>query len=128
MTASITALTAHRRDRRNSLSAERALRITELAERAGTTARALRYYEHAGLLTPLRNRGNLRFYTPSLVQTACLIADLRRLGVAVPEIAAFLAEIEGGRSDGLEVLVRRRLAQLDRQRETLTALMSRLCG
>lgn len=102
------------------------LRITNLARQARTTVRALRYYEEIGLLTPLRGGGNTRFYPPLVARTACLIADLRRSGVAVPEIAALLTELESGRSETITALIGNRLAQIEQQRETLTALLRRI--
>ena len=39
------------------------MRIGELAERAGTTTRALRYYESRGLLTAQRDNNGYRVYT-----------------------------------------------------------------
>jgi len=108
------------------------LRITELADRAGTTTRALRYYEEVGLLAPLRSGLGARLYPSSMARTACLIVELRRLDVAVPDIATFLTEIERGGSDALSGLIRRRLAQIDVQRASLSALLdditSRLDG
>lgn len=110
----------------SSSSMQPMLGITDLAHQARTTVRALRYYEEIGLLTPLRSGGNARFYPPLAARTACLIADLRRSGVTVPEIAALLAELEGGRSETVVALIGDRLVQIEQQRETLTALLRRI--
>lgn len=65
------------------------LRIGELAERTGVSARSLRYYEQRGLLTSHRDHNGYRRYDETVVP---LVANLRRLldaGLSVADIQRF---------------------------------------
>lgn len=66
------------------------LTIGEVAGAVGATPRALRYYEKIGLLAPSRLNGWVRAYDSTDVRTARDIVELRRLGVTMKDIAAFL--------------------------------------
>ena len=65
------------------------IRIGELAQRTGVSARSLRYYEQRGLLTSHRDRNGYRRYSNDVVQ---LVSNLRRLlgvGLSVADIQQF---------------------------------------
>lgn len=99
------------------------LTIGEVARLSGATARALRYYEDAGLLTPARSLGNARRYGARTVARARRIVTLRSLGLPPEDIAPLLdgracdAEV-----DWLEVQV----AEAEGRLSELRALLSDL--
>jgi MerR family transcriptional regulator, repressor of the yfmOP operon len=79
---------------------ERALRIGELADRAGVTPRTIRYYEERGLLGggAARLKGSHRAYTEAdVVRLQELIRLRDLLGLSLDELVA-LAEAEESRA------------------------------
>ena len=65
------------------------LTITELAREAGITARAIRFYESKGLLTP-RRAGTTRIYTHRERGRLQLILRGKRLGFSLTDIGEYL--------------------------------------
>ncbi|MFJ6723719.1 MerR family transcriptional regulator [Streptomyces sp. NPDC091281] len=57
------------------------MRIGELAKAAGTTTRALRYYEEQGLLEPERRANGYREYDEHAPLRVAFIQDLSRAGL-----------------------------------------------
>ena len=100
--------------------------ISETATRAGTTVRTLRHYEDLGLLKPLRNARRARVYPPELVETVCRIADMRRLGIPVPAIAAVLADLRDCRHEAIVDVLTERLDAIEIQKAALTMLLGQL--
>ncbi|GAB2480667.1 MerR family transcriptional regulator [Jatrophihabitans fulvus] len=95
-----------------SVRANGMLTVSEVARRAGLTARALRHYDQLGLLVPEAvSDDGYRWYGEAQVDNAVMIARLRSLDVPLGAIRAILAG-----ADGAEV--RRILAQ---QRAALQA-------
>jgi len=70
------------------------MRIGELARRAATTPRALRYYEEVGLLTPARSSANYREYVEADVATVERIRVLFSAGLSSPAIAEILSCVQ----------------------------------
>jgi len=72
---------------------ERLLRIGEIAERVGTSERALRYYEEIGLLTPAgHSPGGSRRYSEAEVARVLRIRELQSLmGFNLDEIRLVMA-------------------------------------
>lgn len=66
------------------------MRIGEAAERAGVTARTLRYYEEADLIEPLKE-GSQRRYTGFHVTLVQHIQQLKQLGFSLEEIRQIMA-------------------------------------
>ena len=67
------------------------MNIKQAAEQSGVSARNIRYYEQAGLLTPARNPENeYRIYSQADVRTLKLIRMLRTLDMPVEEIGTVL--------------------------------------
>lgn len=93
------------------------MNIKQAAEQSGVSARNIRYYEQAGLLTPARNPENdYRVYTDTDLHTLKLIRVLRMLDMPVEDIRAVLA--------GDMTLARAAAAQqlrLEAEREKLAA-------
>jgi DNA-binding transcriptional MerR regulator len=69
------------------------LGIGEMAQLSGLTVSALRFYDGAGVLTPAQvdERTGYRRYARGQVDTARLIARLRRVRMPLPEICRLLA-------------------------------------
>ena len=68
------------------------MNIKQAAEASGVSARNIRYYEQAGLLTPARNPENeYRIYSQADVRALKLIRMLRTLDMPVEDIRAVLA-------------------------------------
>jgi DNA-binding transcriptional MerR regulator len=95
------------------------MRIGELAERAGTTPRALRYYESLGLLPPADRTGNgYRSYGDEHLRLLRQIHVLQEFGFGLEETRPFVECLRAGHeagdtcADSLAVY-RRKLAELD---------------
>ncbi|MFL5861516.1 MAG: MerR family transcriptional regulator [Solirubrobacteraceae bacterium] len=83
-----------------SATADRPLRIGEVAELTGTTARTIRYYEEIGLLdsAPERAQGKHRVYTQGDVDRVREIIRLRDLlGLSLDQLSQLL-EAESARA------------------------------
>jgi DNA-binding transcriptional MerR regulator len=84
-----------------SATAERTLRIGELAELTGTTPRTIRYYEEIGLLggSAERTQGKHRCYTEADVERVREIIRLRDLlGLSLEQLSQLL-EAETARAE-----------------------------
>ena len=67
------------------------MRIGELAEAAGTTAKNVRYYESEGLLPPPpRTRSGYRSYSAVDVERLGFVKKAKRLGLSLKEIRNIL--------------------------------------
>jgi len=73
------------------------MRVGELARRTGTTVRALRYYEAAGLVVPRRAGNGYREYEPIAVRLVQQIRELTALGLSVEETRPFVESLADGR-------------------------------
>ncbi|MEV7938948.1 MULTISPECIES: MerR family transcriptional regulator [unclassified Kitasatospora] len=115
------------------------MRIGDAAAAAGTTPRALRFYEQRGLLPPpARSASGQREYGPIEVARVRAIRRLLAVGLTVDDLASrphrldLLTEEPPRRcsdSPGLETfapVVTARLAALDAEIARLTALRERL--
>ncbi|WP_433128669.1 MerR family transcriptional regulator [Micromonospora sp. CA-240977] len=101
------------------------MRISELAREAGTTPRALRYYEEQGLLRPARLASGYRHYDPQAVGTVRHIQLLLSAGLNTTAIAEILPCIP----DDVTVLAPTCPELLDAlalERARITASMDRL--
>ncbi|MFF0515529.1 MerR family transcriptional regulator [Streptomyces sp. NPDC004250] len=85
------------------------MRIGELADRAGASTRALRYYEEQGLLRSSRNAGGQRVYPQSAEDRIRLIRELYTAGLTSRMIAELLPAIDVRRVS--PELLRRLLAE-----------------
>ncbi|MGI5352294.1 MerR family transcriptional regulator [Streptomyces sp. CA-250714] len=94
------------------------MRIGELAKRAGTTTRTLRYYESRGLLTVARDAHGYRTFGEDDLRVLRQIRTLRENGFELEETRPFVECLRAGHPEGdscpdsLEVY-RRKLAELD---------------
>lgn len=114
------------------------MRIGDAAAAAGTTPRALRFYEERGLLPPpQRTAAGQREYGPAEVARVRVIRELLALGLTVEDLRSLVDRLQllvedprrvcTGSSDspGAQV-VHRRLAVLDAEIDRLTRLRARL--
>lgn len=68
------------------------LSIGEVAEAAGLTPDAIRYYEREGLLPVAdRSAGGRRVYAPSVLDALAVVGTLRRAGFGIGDIRDFMA-------------------------------------
>jgi MerR family copper efflux transcriptional regulator len=115
------------------------VRISEAAARAGTTPRALRFYEQRGLLPePARTPSGQREYGPGEVALVRVIRELLSLGLTIEDLrsrAHILHPLAqdpppkcGAAGDPCAFVdvIDRRLAVLDAEIERLTRLRTEL--
>ena len=93
--------------------------ITELAREFDVTARAIRFYEDQGLLSPSREGagGRNRVYTPRDRTRLKLTLRGKRLGLALSEIKSLVDMYESPKDTSAQM--NRFLGVLAHQRETL---------
>lgn len=94
------------------------MRIGELAERAGTSARTLRYYEQQGLLTTRRTANGYRDYDEVDLRLVREIRSLLEIGFNLAETRPFVECLRSGRESGAEcpaslAVLGRKLSDLD---------------
>jgi DNA-binding transcriptional MerR regulator len=108
------------------------LKIGDLAKRAGKSPRALRLYEDMELLGPaVRTDGGHRLYTSDALVRLQWIDRLQLLGLSLPDIRAFLTELEVASSGPSAMhrvrgLFSEKLAHVRRQLDELSSLEDEL--
>jgi MerR family Zn(II)-responsive transcriptional regulator of zntA len=122
------------------------MRIGDLAKRAGTTMRTIRYYEERGLIEPARrSKGGFRLYHEEELPRLRLIRSLQVLDVPLAQVKAFFDQRRRGRAaaeiaPALQGVLQEHLRDMERRiaeyramqdsvRETIDILNScRLCS
>ncbi len=104
--------------------------VTALAAELGVTARALRFYEDRGLVTP-RRLGTTRVYSARDRGRLVLILRGKRLGFSLREIAEYLDLYDRDATGteqlrALRVAAEYRIALLEDQRAALTETLAEL--
>jgi MerR family copper efflux transcriptional regulator len=92
------------------------MRIGEFAERAGVTAKTLRYYERIGLLPePSRSASGYRDYESAVLDRLGFIRAAAAVGLSLGEIRQVVALRDRGQAPCSHVyeLLRRRAAEVD---------------
>ncbi|WP_114255379.1 MerR family transcriptional regulator [Streptomyces sp. Go-475] len=94
------------------------MRIGELAARAGTTTRTLRYYEARGLLPARRTGNGYRTYDESDLRLLRQIRTLQDFGFDLEETRPFVECLRAGHPEGDScpaslAVYRRKLDELD---------------
>lgn len=102
------------------------MRIGEVAARAGVTAKAIRYYESLGLLTPARSSNGYRDYGEHDLRVVREVRSLSRLGMPVERTRPFLECLATGREHADDcpsslAAYRHAITELTDGIETLTA-------
>lgn len=105
--------------------------IGELAHRAGTSARTLRYYEEHGLLRAGRAANGYRTYDENELRVVTEIRDLLAVGFDLDDIRPFVACLRAGHASGdacpdSVVVLRRKLAEVDGCLDRLAAVRRQL--
>lgn len=109
---------------------EQTFSITELAQEFKVTARAIRFYEDKGLLSPSR-QGMNRVYSRRDRARLILILRGKRLGFSLTEIREMLNlyDLGDGQTEQLRVTLKRsadRLKSLEAQRRDIEAAITEL--
>lgn len=121
------------------------MRIGELAERAGTTTKALRFYEQAGLLpAPDRTPSGYRDYDETALERLRFVKAAQAAGLTLAEIVEVIAVREkagppcqhvaallDARADDLDARICELTAlraEVQRLRDRATTLDSAACG
>jgi DNA-binding transcriptional MerR regulator len=104
--------------------------ITELAQELGMTARAIRFYESKGLVTP-RRAGMTRVYTHRERARLLIILRGKRLGFTLAEIQEYLDlyDVDPTHTSQAKLLlegVRQRIDQMESQRHDLELTLDEL--
>ncbi|MFB9236965.1 MerR family transcriptional regulator [Plantactinospora siamensis] len=107
------------------------MRIGELAERAGTSTRALRYYESQGLLRANRTTNGYRRYDDAELRIVTEIRALLAVGFDLDDIRPFVACLRAGHTSGdvcpdSVAMLRRKLAEVDACLDRLDGVRRRL--
>lgn len=105
--------------------------LGEVMRRLDLTARAIRYYEELGLVRAGRDQLNRRRYDEDALSRLGAIAEFRRAGLSLDDIAAILSRQDAGgdRSAHIDYAVSRlseRLKVLDQERREAEAALSAL--
>jgi len=97
--------------------------IGDLADRAGLSAKAIRFYEQAGLLPqPPRTSGGYRDYPPGAVDRLAFIRHAQAAGFTLADIRGVLAIRDSGQApcQHVSVLIGEHLARVERRIAELT--------
>ncbi len=113
-----------------------ALRIGEVARRAGIATSAIRYYEREGLIPQADRQGNARVYGPDILDRLALIELAKSAGFTVAETRQLVRGVSrrtppGPRWRALAENklgeVEERIAEAERMRAVLLAVMRCEC-
>jgi MerR family transcriptional regulator, copper efflux regulator len=99
------------------------LLIGEVATRSGASRKALRLYEHAGILAPPRRTpAGYRVYGRDVLALLAFVRQAQRLGFSLDEIKEIVSIRRAGRAPCPHVrdLVRRKATELDQRLADLT--------
>lgn len=100
------------------------MKVSELAERAGLSPAAIRFYEAEGIVPPAARAGNgYREYTDSDLCRVRLIVSLRGLGLELPECGRLASLCQDGQCDTME---RQLLTRLGARREAVARARAEL--
>jgi DNA-binding transcriptional MerR regulator len=107
------------------------MRIGELARSAGTTTRALRYYEAQGLLEAPRTGNGYRDYDQSHLRQVRQIQELQAVGFALEDTRPFVECLRAGNTSGdacpdSVAVYRRKLAEVAECIDQLEAVRTEL--
>ncbi len=113
-----------------------ALRIGEVAQRAGIATSAIRYYERQGLIPRADRKGNARVYGPDILDRLALIQLAKSAGFTVAEPRQLVRGVSRSTSPGPRWRalaekklgeVEERIAEAERMRAVLRTVMRCEC-
>ncbi|AKU18098.1 MerR family transcriptional regulator [Luteipulveratus mongoliensis] len=99
------------------------MRIGELASRAGTSVRSLRYYEEQGLLASERSTSGQRHYDEHEVERVTFIKKLYAAGLTSRTIAELLPCVDTPSLENSDVALDRMTQERDRMTEHIADLV-----
>ncbi|GAA2360055.1 MerR family transcriptional regulator [Catellatospora methionotrophica] len=107
------------------------MRIGELARRAGTSTRTLRYYDQHGLLRSRRADNGYRAFDEAELRVVDEIRSLLAVGFDLDDIRPFVACLRAGHATGdvcpdSVAVLRRKLAEVDTCVDRLNAVRDQL--
>jgi len=77
------------------------MHIGDLAARAGTTTRTIRYYEELGIIAPeQRTGGGFRLYSDTQLKRLEIVRELKALGLWLDRIQALFMQPQKARTGG----------------------------
>jgi len=105
--------------------------IGELAERAGTSTRTLRYYEAHGLVRAQRSANGYRVYDEAELRVVREIRTLLDVGFGLDDVRPFVACLRAGNTSGdvcpdSVLVLRRKLVEVDAVIDRLGAVRQQL--
>ncbi|MET8267140.1 MerR family transcriptional regulator [Micromonospora arida] len=105
--------------------------IGELAERAGTSPRTLRYYEEHGLVRAQRSANGYREYEESELRVVREIRALLDVGFGLDDVRPFVACLRAGNTSGdvcpdSVLVLRRKIVEVDAVIDRLGAVRQQL--
>jgi len=106
-----------------------ALKIGEVAARAGVGSMTIRFYESRGVLAPpARGENGYRLYSLETVDVLRFIKQAQGLGLTLDEIKKIVAIRQGGRPPCAHVhaLLKQKADELERKLEDLLRLQKRI--
>ncbi len=109
--------------------ADRALKIGELAGRAGVSTKAIRFYETAGVLPPpARGANGYRLYPGESVDMLRFVKQAQGLGLTLAEVKEIVTIRKGGRPPCSHVyrLLEEKARELDQKLRDLVLLRRRI--
>ncbi len=74
------------------------LSVSELAQRSGFAASAIRFYENQGLITATRTAGGQRRFERQMLRRLAFIRAARNVGLTLDEVADALAKLPNNRT------------------------------
>ena len=105
------------------------LRIGEVARRAGVTAKAIRFYERAGVMPPPARGGNgYRRYGKDAVEMLAFVKRATGLGLTLAEVKDIITIRQGGRPPCAHVhrLLTEKALEFDRKLRDLLEVRRRM--
>ena len=113
------------------------MKIGDVAQASGLSAKTIRYYEDIGLIRPARSENGYRAFAAADVHTLTFLARARSLGFSIEECRALLSLYEDRSRASADVKalaeahlrrIDRKIAELDGLRGTLGRLVARCHG
>ena len=113
------------------------MKIGDVAEASGLSAKTIRYYEDIGLVRPLRGENGYRAFVETDVHKLRFLARARSLGFSIEECRTLLSLYEDRSRASADVKalaeahlrrIDRKIAELEGLRDTLGSLVARCQG